>query len=83
MRGIRLTAEHRTVLRNRCFKAFGVDAPFWELALRLTLFRATDTRDVSQDISESPAKDVALVLWHPQRFLDGVGEAIACKSKVL
>ena len=64
------------------FKAFGVDTSIGKLALRLAVFRATDTCNVAQYIAEPAPEDVAFVLWHPQRFLDSVGEAIACESEV-
>lgn len=41
-----------------------------------------DTRNIAEDISEPTPEDVAFIAWHPQRFLDGIREAIACKSEV-
>ena len=29
------------------------------------------------------AENVVFVLWYLQRFLDGIGESVACKSEVL
>ena len=79
-----LSTEQWAVLWNGCFKAFGVDAPVWELTLFCArFFRLADASDVAQDITESAAEDVAFVVWHLQRFLDGVGEAVACESEVL
>ena len=66
-----------------CFKAFEVDAPIWELTPGLTFLCRADARNVSQRISEPTAEDIAFVPWHLQRFLDGIGEAVACKSEVL
>ena len=38
---------------------------------------------MSQDVSESAAEDVAFVGGHLQRFLDGIGEAVAREAEVL
>ena len=80
-----LSAEHRTVVGDWGFKAFGVDASVWELALLFAhdCCSLADTRDVPQDVSESAAEDVAFVVWHLQRFLDGVCEAVLCEAEVL
>ena len=43
---------------------------------------ASDARDVAWDICEPVSEDVAFVLWYPQRFLDGISEAVACESEV-
>ena len=83
MWGKRLTPEDMTVVRHWRFKAFGVDASIGKLALRLTVFRATDTGDVAQYIAEPAPENVAFVLRHLQRFLDGIGEAVACEAEVL
>ena len=83
MRCERLAAEHRTVGWDGCFKAFGVDAPIRELTLLLArVLCAADAGDVAEDVSESAAEDVAFVGWHLQRFLDGVGEAVACEAEI-
>ena len=78
-----LSTEHRAVVWYWGFKAFGVDAPVWELTLFFALLLTADTRNVPQDVSESAAEDVAFVVWHLQRFLDGIGESVACESEVL
>ena len=77
-----LTPEHRTVIGDWRFKAFGIDTSIGKLALRLAVFRATDTCNVAQHIAEPAPENVAFVLWHLQRFLDGVGEAIAREAEV-
>ena len=80
----RLAAEHRTVVWNGCFKALGVDAAVGELTFFLArFFRVVNTSDIAEDVSEPAAEDVAFVGRHPQRFLDGVGEAVACEAEVL
>ena len=38
---------------------------------------------MSEDVSEPAAEDVAFIGRHLQRFLDGVGEAVACEAEVL
>ena len=38
---------------------------------------------MSEDVSEPAAEDVAFIGGHLQRFLDGVGEAVACEAEVL
>ena len=78
-----LTPEHGTIIGDWRFKAFGVDTSIGKLALRLAVFRATDTCNVAQYIAEPAPEDVAFVLWHLQRFLDGIGESVACESEVL
>ena len=79
-----LAAEERAVVWYRCFKALGVNAPVWELTLFCArFFRLADASDVAQDVSESAAEDVAFVVWHLQRFLDSIGEAVACEAEVL
>ena len=83
MRCERLTAQDRTIVWHRCFKAFGIDAPIWECTLFLTLFLTADAGDVVEDVSEPTAEDVAFEFWHLQRFLDGVCEAVACEAEVL
>ena len=80
----RLAAEHRTVGGDGGFKAFGVDAPIGELTLFLArVLCAADAGDVAEDVSEPTAEDVAFVGWHLQRFLDGIGEAVAREAEVL
>ena len=80
----RLTAEHRTVVWDGGFKAFGIDAPVRELTLFLARFLcAADAGDVAEDVSESAAEDVTFVAWHLERFLDGVGEAVLREAEVL
>ena len=80
----RLAAEHRTVVWNGCFKAFGVNTAVGELTLFLArVLCAADAGDVAEDVSEPAAEDVAFVGRHLQRFLDGVGEAVACEAEVL
>ena len=83
MRRKRLTAEERAIVRHRRFKAFGVDASVGELALCIALFCIADASDMAERVSELAAEGVAFVLREPQRFMDGVGEAIACKAEVL
>ena len=78
-----LTPEDMTVIGDWRFKAFGVDTSIGKLALRLAVFRATDTCNVAQYIAEPTPEDVACVLWHPQRFLDSIGEAVAREAEVL
>ena len=83
MRCERLTAEHRTVGWDGCFKAFGVDAAVGKFALFLTrVFCPADAGDVAEDVSEPAAEDVAFVGRHLQRFLDSVGEAVAREAEV-
>ena len=82
MRRKRLTAEERAIVRHRRFKAFGVDASVGELALCIALFCIADASDVPERVSELAAEGVAFVLREPQRFMDGVGEAVACESEV-
>ena len=77
-----LTPEDMTVVRHWRFKTFGVDTSIGKLALRLTVFRATDTCNVAQYIAEPTPEDVACVLWHPQRFLDSIGEAVAREAEI-
>ena len=80
----RLTAEHRAVGWDWGFKAFRVDTPVGEFALFLTRFLCpADAGDVAEDVSEPTAEDVAFVAWHLQRFLGGVGEAVAREAEVL
>ena len=83
MRSKRLTSEDGAIVGDGGFKAFGVNAPLWELTLLLTSPRTADAGDASQDISQSSTEDVALVSGHPQRLLDGVGEAVAGEAEVL
>ena len=84
MRCERLPAEHWTVVWDRGFKAFGVDASVWGLTFFLTrVLCAADAGDVAEDVSETAAEDVAFVGRHLQWFLDGVGEAVACEAEVL
>ena len=78
-----LTSEDGAVRWHWGFKAFGVDTPIGVLTLFLALFRPSDAGDVAKEISESAAEDVAFVVWHLQRFMDGVGEAVASESEVL
>ena len=79
-----LAAEHRAVVWDGCFKAFGVDAAVGGLTLFLTrCLCPADAGDVSEDVSESAAEDVAFVGWHLERLLDGIGEAVARKAEVL
>ena len=77
-----LTPENMTVIGDWRFKAFGVDTSIGKLALLLAVFRATDTCDVAQHITEPTPEDVAFVLRHLQRFLDGIGEAVASEAEV-
>lgn len=83
MRCERLSTEHRAIVRDRRFKAFGVDASVWKLTPFFALLFTADAGDVAKDVSESAAEDVAFVVRHLQRFLDGVGEAVACEAEVL
>ena len=84
MRCERLAAEHRTVVWNWGFKAFGVDAPVGELTLFLArVLCAADAGDVAEDVSEPAAEDVTFGGRHLQRFFDGIGEAVLCKAEVL
>ena len=78
-----LTPEHGTIIGDWRFKAFGVDASVWELAQLLALSCIADACDVAQHIAEPTPEDVAFVLRHLQRFLDGIGEAVASKTEVL
>ena len=78
-----LSSEHRAIVRHWRFKAFRVDTPLWELARFLARIRIAHAGDVAEDISESTAEDVAFVLWHLQRFLDGVSEAVTCETEVI
>ena len=83
MRCERLSTEHRAVVWYWRFKAFGVDTSVWKLTLLLALLLTAGTRNIPQDVSESAAEDVAFVGRHPQRFLDGVCEAVAREAEVL
>ena len=82
MRSERLVSEERAIVGYRGFKASGVDAPLWEPAAFLACFLIADAGDFSQDVSEPAAEDVAFVFGHPQRFADGVGEAVAGEAEV-
>ena len=77
MRSKGLTSEDRTVGRDWRFKASGVDAFVWEMTVFLALLVTADAGNIAQDVPESAAEDIAFKLWHLQRFLDGVGEAVA------
>ncbi len=83
MRREGLSSEHRTVVWHGGFKAFGVDASIWKHTLFFALRFAADAGDVSEDVSESAAEDVAFICWHLQRFLSGVCELVACEAEVL
>ena len=83
VRGKRLASEDGAVVRDGGFKAFGVNAPLWELTLLLAPPRTADAGDVPQGISQSAAEDVALVSGHRQWLLDSVGEAVAGEAEVL
>ncbi len=82
MRGKWLASEHRAIVGDGGFKAFGVDALPRELAPIVAFPPSTDAGDFSQEVSEPAAEDVALVSGHLQRFLDGVGEAVAREAEV-
>ena len=83
MWGKRLTSEDGTVVGHGGFKALGIHA----LSGKLTLIAAspliTDAGDFAQEISQLAAEDVAFVSRHRQRFLDSVGEAVACEAEVV
>lgn len=83
MRRKRLTAEERAIVRHRRFKTFGVDASVGELALCIACLCIADAGDVAERVSELAAEGVALILRESQRFMDGIGEAVACESEVL
>ena len=78
----RLTSEDGAIVGDGGFKAFGVNAPLWELTLLLAPPRTADAGDVPQGISQSAAEDVALTSGHLQWFLDGVGEAVTGEAEV-
>ena len=82
MRGKRLPSEDGTVFGDGGFKALGIHA----LPGKLTLIAASpsiaDAGDFAQEVSQLAAEDVAFVLWHRQRFLDDVGEAVAGEAEV-
>ena len=77
-----LAAEERAIVRDRRFKALGVDASIWEVASFFALFSIAEACDRAEDVSESAAEDVAFVGWHLQRFFDGIGEAVVSKAEV-
>ena len=79
----RLTSEDGTVFWHGCFKALGVDAFIRKFTILLTLPVPTNASDLSEDISEPASKDVAFIGRHPERFLDGIGEAVSGESEVL
>ena len=82
MRRKRLTAEDRAILRHRSLKALGINALLRELAHCLARICIANTSDVAERISELAAEGAAFVLREPQRFMDGIGEAVACESEV-
>ena len=53
-----------------------------KLALIAASALIADAGDFAQEVSQLAAEDVAFVLRHRQRFLDGVGEAVACEAEV-
>ena len=78
-----LSSEHRTIVWNRGFEAFGVDAFLGILTFFLArFFCVADAGDVSEQVSESASEDVAFVRWHLEGFLDGVGEAVVGELEV-
>ena len=82
MWGKRLSSEDGTVFGDGGFKALGIHA----LPGKLTLIAATplivDAGDFAQEVSQLAAEDVTFVLWHRQRFTDGVGEAVVGEAEV-
>ena len=78
-----LASEDGTVIRHGGFKALGIHT----FPRTLTLIAASplivDAGDFAQEVSQLAAEDVAFVLGQPQRFLDGVGEAVAGEAEVL
>ena len=83
MRRKGLTAEHRALSRDGCFKTFRIDASLWEFTMLFTLLFTPDTGNIAQDVSEPAAEDIAFIAGHLQWFLDGIRETVACKSKFL
>ena len=79
----RLPAKDWTLVRHWRFKASGVNALVRELTLCITLIRIADASDVAERVSELAAEGVAFVLREPQRFMGGIGEAVACEAEVL
>ena len=58
-------------------------APYHRLSTCIALFCIANVSDMSERVSELAAEGVAFVLREPQRFMDGIGEAVACESEVL
>ena len=49
----------------------------------LTLLLGPNAGGLPEDVPESAAEDVAFVGGHLERFLDGIGEAVAREAEVL
>ncbi len=82
MWGKRLTSKDGAIVGDWSFKAFGIDAFLWELALFRALLGIADAGDATEDIAEPPAEDVAFVSGQLQGLLDSVGEAVASETEV-
>ena len=82
MRGKRLASEHRTIVGDGGFKAFGVNALPRELTPIVAFPPSADACDFSQEVSEPAAEDVAFVSGQLQRFTNGVGEVVAGEAEV-
>ena len=79
----RLSSEDGAVFWHGCFKAFGVDALVREFTLLFALSVPTHASDVSEDIAEPAAEDIAFIGRHRERFLDGIGEAVSGETEIL
>ena len=82
MRCVRLSSKDGNVLWHEGFKASGVDAFVWEMAVFFALLLGPDAGGLPEDVPESAAEDVAFVGRHLERFLDSVGEAVAREVEV-
>ena len=82
MWGKGLASEDGTVVGDGGFKALGIYALPRELALIAASALIADAGDFAQDVSQLAAEDVAFVSGYRQRFLDGVGEAVAGETEV-
>ena len=82
MWGKRLASEDGTVVGDGGFQALGIHALTRELALIAASALIVDAGDFAQEGSQLAAEDVAFVSRHRQRFLDGVGEAVAGEAEV-
>ena len=64
VRSKRLTSKDGAIVGDWSFKAFGIDAFLWELALFRALLGIADAGAPAKDIAECAAEDVAFVSGH-------------------